>query len=282
MRILAPILGPILTADLRLLVGGLVLFPLILLIRRKRKEKLPYLFLLVLGIFNSGLPFLLYSFAALHIPGSVSSIVNSLTPVFGAVYAALWLNEGFTWRKGVGLTFGVLGVAVISSGGSFVLSPWSFAAVGACVLATNCYALSGVAIKKRALKIDPIVLAGLTQIGAGAVIFPLALVHPVSGVITGKTVILVFLFGALCSGLAYVFYYRLITDEGPTKALSVTFLIPLFGILWGRLFLGEPLKPATVAGMVIILSGTYLVVFQGRSPSGKEREMIEKRRNHGR
>jgi drug/metabolite transporter (DMT)-like permease len=263
-RILAPVLGPFLTADLRLLVGGAVLLPFVWVILRKDRRKLPLGFLLVLGIFNSGIPFLLYSFAALHIPGSVSSITNSLTPVFTALYAAIWLGEAFTFRKGMGLVLGVTGVALISAGGSFVLTPWSLLAVLAGVGATNFYALSGVAIKRRGLKIHPIVMAGMTQFAAGVAILPVSLAFPVPGPVTGGTIIMVLAFGSLCSGLAYVIYFRLIAQEGPTRALSVTFLIPVFGVFWGNLFLKETIDVFTILGMAVILTGTYLVVAPGR------------------
>ncbi len=268
-RILSPVLGPVLTADLRLLVGGAVLIPFVWGILAKDRRKLPLGFLLVLGIFNSGIPFLLYSFAALHIPGSVSSITNSLTPVFTAVYAAFWLGEAFTRRKGAGLILGVAGVAVISAGGAFIMSPLSLLAILAGVGATNFYALSGVAIKKKGLSIHPIVMAGVTQIAAGAVIFPASLAFPVPGPVTGGTAVLVFAFGALCSGLAYVIYFRLIAQEGPTRALSVTFLIPVFGVIWGNLFLEETIDFFTLLGMAVILTGTYLVVAPGRRTLSK-------------
>jgi drug/metabolite transporter (DMT)-like permease len=263
MRHLAPIFGAVLTADMRILVGGGVLCLFLVLFGVRLDWKKYWREYTFIGLLNSGAPFLFYSFAALHIPGSVSAIVNSLAPVFGAVFSALWLDDRLTLRKVFGLAAGVAGVGILTTGGSIDGSLMSYLAVGACVLATVCYGLAGVYVKRRAAAIRPRVLAATSQVIAGLIIFPFAFAAPPAGPVTAGAVAILVAFGVLCSGLAYLIYYKLIREDGPTRALTVSFIIPVFGMLFGRLFLRESLTWSMLAGVIVILTGTGLVVLPG-------------------
>jgi drug/metabolite transporter (DMT)-like permease len=263
MRHLAPIFGVVLTADLRILIGGGVLCLFLLLFRVRldwKKYRREYT---VIGLLNSGLPFLFYSFAALHIPGAVSAIVNSLAPVFGALFAAFWLGDRLSVRKVSGLAAGVAGVSILTTGGAIEGSLMSYLALGACVLATVCYGLSGVYIKRRAAGIRPRALTAASQVIAGTIILPFAFAAPPAGPVTPAAVGILVAFGVLCSGLAYLIYYKLIREDGPTRALTVSFIIPVFGMLFGRLFLAESLTWSMLLGVIVILTGTGLVVLPG-------------------
>jgi drug/metabolite transporter (DMT)-like permease len=133
-------------------------------------------------------------------------------------------------------------------------------AILGCLLAPACYGLAGVYIKKRASTIKPMAIAGGSQLLGGLALMPFLLVAPPSaGRITMPVVLLVVLFAVLCSALAYLIYYRLIADIGPTKALTVTFLIPVFAMAWGLLFLRERITLSMAGGAAIILVGTFLV-----------------------
>jgi len=133
---------------------------------------------IVIGIVNSGLPFLLFSFAALYVPASVESVLNALSPLFGAIFSALWLAEALTARKVIGLVIGASGVAAITSFGALPASPMLAPAIIACVLATACYGLGGVYIKKRAADLAPKAMAAGSQFAAGILILPLAAAFP--------------------------------------------------------------------------------------------------------
>jgi drug/metabolite transporter (DMT)-like permease len=263
MRYLAPIFGAVLTADMRILIGGSVLSLMLILFGIRLDWRKHWRRYTVIGLLNSGAPFLLYSFAALHIPGSVSSIINSLAPVFGALFSALWLGDRLSLRKVSGLAAGVAGVSVITSADTIERTLSSYLAVGACVLATVCYGLAGVYIKRKAAGIRPRVLAATSQVIAGFIILPFAFVAPPAAPVTARAVAILAAFGVLCSGLAYLIYYKLIRDDGPTRALTVSFIIPVFGILFGRLFLAESLTWSMALGVVIVLTGTGLVVLPG-------------------
>lgn len=223
---------------------------------------------LFMGLFNSAIPFVLYSAAALVLPASLEAIFNSMSPMFGAFFAALWLRESLSVRKVTGLALGVAGVAMASSFGKFAVSMESAAALFGCLLAPACYGLAGVYLRKRASEVKPMAIAGGSQLLGGAALIPFVLISPPQLSEVSPTVALTaVVFAILCSAVAYLIYYRLIADIGPTKALTVTFLIPVFAMLWGAVFLHESITGSMVAGAVLILTGTLLVTARARRAS---------------
>jgi len=259
MRIIAPIIGPILTASLRTLVAGLFLVIIFKCSNYKLYWRRDYKQLLIIGIVNSSIPFFLYAYAALYIPASLSSIMNSMAPMFGALLSAVFLIEALSIRKGIGLVLGVVGVTIISSYNNAGTDVSYFLSIGACVLAAFCYGLSSIYIRLKASHIEPKAIAAGSQVFAGLALLPFALINPVPFQLTFKLSLIVLVFAIVCSALAYLIYYDLIKEVGPTNALTVTFLIPIFSILWGYLLLNEPINLSIIIGGCVILIGTYLV-----------------------
>jgi drug/metabolite transporter (DMT)-like permease len=269
MRVLAPLIGPVATADLRMLVAGIVLVAGFLAARFRAGWREHWSRFLAIGLLNSAVPFLLFSVAALVLPPSMEAIFNAMAPMFAAVLAAIWLGEPLTARKGAGLVLGVAGVVLMSSLGGLPAGTRTVLAVGACLLAPLCYAFAGVYIRKRASGIRPLAIAGGSQILGGAALLPFLIAAPPPlAALTPRLALLVAAFALLCSAAAYLIYYRLIADVGPTKALTVTFLIPAFAMLWQLLILGEPVTGFMLAGAAAVLAGTFLVA-AGR-PSGRD------------
>jgi drug/metabolite transporter (DMT)-like permease len=259
MRWLAPRIGPVATADFRVLIAGLFLVALFAIMRFDLKWKERWKRYLVIGLLNSGIPFLLYSFAALSLPSSVEVVLNALSPSFAAIFGAIWLGEKLTVRKAAGIVLGLGGVVLVSGLGTGGSPMASLLAVLACVAATACYGLAGVYLKKRAKDIEPRAIAAASQLFAGIVLLPAVLVSPPSPPVKGATVLVVIVFALLCSAVAYLIYYRLIASIGPTKALTVTFLMPMFGFIWGSVFLGEAISLRMIGGAALILCGTFMV-----------------------
>jgi drug/metabolite transporter (DMT)-like permease len=259
-RVLAPTLGPILTAATRVLIAGIVL---VIYCRATgfsadlRRYGRQYV---VIGVVNSTLPFVLYAFAALHIPASYSVILNSTTPLFTALLAVPLLGERLTWAKIAGLLAGAAGVALVSRAGPVVPDVWFAAAVAACLAATLCYAVSSIYMKKHAVGAKPLAIAGWSQVFAGLVLLPVVPFAPAPGAITPLVVANVLGLALVCSSIAYVLYYRLIADVGPTRALTVAFLMPAFGMVWGALFLDETITWPMIAGCALIIGGTSAVL----------------------
>lgn len=267
-RVLAPAIGPVATADLRILIAGIVLTAWLAATGLDFEWRRFWPTYLAIGVLNSAVPFLLYAYAALHIPAGHSAILNATAPLFGALLAPFWLGERLTRRRLTGLALGIAGVALLglrpSPGPSGALLPPHTLAIGACLLAALCYAIAGIYVRRRAHAAKPLAIAGASQLLAGLALLPALAVAPPATAFTPALVANLLGLAILCGAIAYVLYYRLIASAGPTRALTVTFLIPLFGMLWAALFLGEAVTLPMAAGCALIVGGTWLVVRERR------------------
>jgi len=267
MRVLAPRLGPFGTASARLLIAGaaLVLYFTATGFRLRWRER--WRRYLAIGALNSAIPFALYSYAALYLPSSVEVVVNALAPAFGALFGAIWLGERLGARKALGMALGIAGVVLVSGLWNGSLPAGSAPALAACVLAPAFYGLAGVFIKKRGGGIEPRALAAGSQLLAGLALLPGLALAPPPGPVDAGIALLTVLFALLCSAVAYLIYYRLIDSAGPTKALTVTFLMPAFGFVWGSVFLGEEITATMAFGAIAIIAGTALVAVGPSRPA---------------
>jgi drug/metabolite transporter (DMT)-like permease len=259
MRVAAPVLGPAVTADARVLLAGIALalwFRATGFDPQWRRHWRGYA---AVGVVNSGVPFFCYAFAAMHIPASLSAILNSTAPMFGAAAGALWLGERITARKALGLAAGIAGVALVSQPGGLAAGGLFGWAVAACLVACLCYGLAGVLIRRLAPEAPPRGMAAGSQLAAGIFLLPVVPLWPPLAAPGALVLANVLALALLSSAVAYVIYFRLIASVGATRALTVTFLIPLFGVFWGWLFLGETLPASALAGGALILAGTALV-----------------------
>lgn len=260
LRVVAPALGPIVTADLRVLIawGALTIYFRAIGIdvewRRFWKQYL------VIGLFNAALPFFLFAFAALHIPASYSAILNATSPFFAALFAGLWLGEKISVVKCSGFLFGIAGVGLVTGIGSGDAGNSARWAMAACLLASVSYGFVGVYVKKFSAAANPRAIAAGSQLMAALLLLPFAALQPPPGPVTAFIAVNMILFALLSSGLAFLLYYRLIADIGPTKALTVTFLMPVFTMFWAALFLEETVTAVMILGCALILAGTALVV----------------------
>jgi len=258
-RITAPVLGPVATADLRLLIGGLALAGWFAAIRFDPQWRRWWVQYLIVGLLTSGLPFLLFAYAAVTMTAGLLSVVNATSPMWGAVMAATLLGERLTGRRAVGFALGVAGVALVTRpepGATFEILP-----VAAALAAPLCYGIAGPYLKRWAAAAPARGMALGTQLTSGLALLPLNVLWPPpmtapSPLIIGSVLML----GVVCSAIAYLLYFRLINDIGPTGALTVTYLVPIFGVAWGVIFLGEPITHGMLAGGGLVIAGTVLVL----------------------
>jgi len=260
LRVVAPVFGPIVTADLRVLIawGALTIYfraaGIDVAWRRFWRQYF------VIGAFNAALPFFLFAFAALHIPASYSAILNATSPFFGALFAGIWLGERITVLKSFGFVFGIAGVGLVTGVAPDAMNSVATWAMAACLLASVSYGFVSVYTKSFAAVMNPRAIAGASQLMAGLLLLPFTPLAPPPGPVTPFIALNMILFALLSSGLAFLLYYRLIADVGPTKALTVTFLMPAFTMLWAALFLAETITMVMILGCALILAGTALVV----------------------
>jgi len=215
-----------------------------------------------LGMLNSGIPFACYAFALMSITTGLSSLINATVPLFGALVAWLWLKDRPHGLKILGLLIGFVGVAMLAWGkasfkpdASGLSSGW---AVVACLVACLCYGLAASYTRRYLGGVSSLVVATGSQMGATlGLALPTWWFWPTTTPsMTAWLALLVV--GVVCTGIAYVLYFRLIEKMGASTSLTVTFLIPVFAILYGALFLGEAVTSWMLLCGAIILGGTAL------------------------
>lgn len=263
-RVLAPVIGPVPTAASRVLLGGFALVAYAVATGRDAQLRRFWVAYVIVGAVNSAVPFVLFGFAALHLPASYLGILNSVTPLFGALLASVWLEERLTPAKLVALACGCAGVALVSGAGPVKPDAMFGWAVAASLVAAFCYAAAGIYLRRKAAAAPALAVAGWSQLAAAAVLAPVVLAGtplPIGAVARDPMLVAdVLALALLCSAVAYLLYYRLMQDVGPTRTLTVTFLIPLFGMLWGALFLHETISLAMITGCALIITGTFSVL----------------------
>jgi drug/metabolite transporter (DMT)-like permease len=263
------VLGALWTAEIRVAVAGAAMLLFAAATGRALRFRTNWKQYLVIGTLNSALPFALFSYAALTLPAGYSAIVNATSPLWGALIGAMVLGEQMTVRKTAGLFIGVVGVAFLVRLGPAEFTPQMMLAALACVGAAICYGIAGAYSKKSSAGIAPQLMATGSQLGAALVLLPFLPLSPIRGEVTAFIVVIACALALLCSAVAYLIYFRLIADLGPSKALTVTFLIPLFALLWGALFLHEAINLNTVIGCALVVVATWLVVFQASAAPAK-------------
>lgn len=222
----------------------------------------------VLGIVNSALPFLCFGYAAQTFTASLLSIFNATTPIYAGLLGAFWLKQRVSGLGWLGMAVGVAGVALIGVEGFAVKNDNVAGALVACFIAPLSYAYASLYATRHSDSVDPLDNAhGSLWMGA-FLLMPLALAspEPLRDPAWMDWLAMVLL-GLACTSLAYVLFFRLMVEIGPVKALSVTFLIPLFGVFWGWLFLGEQVTAVMLAGGAMVLTGSALIHVKKRSPS---------------
>ena len=269
-RIAVPTLGPAWLVGIRIGSGALFLLVAALVLRRalagsgRTADNLRHY--LVLGFFNTGLPFLLFAYAATTLTASLLSILNSTAPIWGALIGAAMTQSLPSARVLAGLAAGTAGVALLVAKDASAAQAATALPVLAALAAPFCYGLASHYARLKTTHLEPMAVAHGSMWGALACLVPVLLAADVPATPGPGVAFSALALGVLCTGLAYLMYFRLVKNVGATSALTVTFLIPLFGILWGVLFLDEPFGPSVLAGGAAVLVGTALVT--GFNPVG--------------
>jgi len=262
MRLGAAEFGALPTAGLRVAMAALFLLPVLLLKGEWPALRQYWRVVLPAGLLNSAIPFSLFAWAVVHVPTGLASILNATVPLFGALVAWLWLGERINLLRCIGLALGFLGVALLAwyaptevEGGAAASSIW---AIGACLLAAVFYAVAASYARRYLLGIPALATAAGSQCGAAlGLMVPTVLYWPANmpGVRAWAAVLAL---AVLCTGIAYILYFRIIARAGPSRALAVTFLAPVFAVFYGAVLLGETVTPWTLGCGVVIVCGTLL------------------------
>jgi len=256
MRVSAKDFGPFALVEIRLALGALILVPFLWRARSQFTGAL-WLRLAAIAAINSAIPFTLFAWGAERAPAGIGAITNAMAVPFTAMVAFLFFGEQIGVRRAWGLVLGFIGVVVLASGrtggGTTV---WPAALAGA--TAALCYGFGGNLLRRYLVGIPASAVASASLICASALVAPVAIVTWPHHSIPTISWVSAALLGVLCTGLAYVLYFRLIHRIGAPRAATVTYIIPLFGVVWAWMLLGEGLTPSMALAGALILSGVAL------------------------
>lgn len=260
MRIAAPVFGPILTTFGRAALGALSLY---LFARHSgidfqwRKNAKTYF---IIGVTNTAIPFSLFAWSALYIPSAYMATMNSLAPIFTAVFGFLLLSERLSQLRIFAFILGLFGVAVLVGIGPITVTPLVIGGVLAGMGAAINYGFAATYTRMHAKEIPSLATAAGSQFAAALALLPFALPSVPHAVTHGTTsaVWAVVILGVVCTGIAYGLFFHLIASEGASKAVTVTFLVPATASIWAWLLLGEPITTGIISGIAIVLIATAM------------------------
>jgi len=258
MRIAGPEFGAFALVEVRVLIAALVLLPMLYAKGQFGELTDNWATLGILGVHNTALPFFLLTWATLFLSAGIAGILNATAPIFAAIIAWAWLGEKLTIGRTAGLLVGTVGVWLLvrdkvgASMGDTTLAV--IAALGGSFL----YGVGGNFTRRYARHVKPLAIAAGSQLGAAVVLLPIAVVTWPDSAISTTAWAAAITMGLFSTALAYILYFRLIANTGPTNAITVTYLIPLFAMLLGALVIDEPITSSMIVGCAVILLGTAL------------------------
>ncbi|CAH1522248.1 Permease of the drug/metabolite transporter (DMT) superfamily [Vibrio owensii] len=271
MRVAANTFGPAYLIEFRVGFAAIALLLISIYLKNKLSFTAHTKHFFIIGLFNTAAPFLFFAYAAQTLNASTLSILNSTAPIWGALIGFIWYRSPLTKNAILGMAIGVTGVAVLVGWSAVKIGEEAILPIIASLLAACSYGIA-TNYTKNAPQIPAFNNAHGSMWAAVIWVLPLLPFLPMRAEPTSIEWSSVVALGVVCTGLAYLLYFRLVSEVGPASALSVTFLIPVFGILWGYLILDEPIGFNTIIGTILVLSGTMLVT--GFSPAA----MLAKRK----
>ena len=266
----SPVLGPWVVAGMRCVLAAIVLSLLMFALREKWPPRATWPRLALLSVLTVVTPFVLFNLAALVIPAGYSSVLNATSPLFGVLGAAAVGEEKLTGRRLIGCALGFSGVALLVQLGPVAVTlPVVWAALG-CLAAAASYGFGAILMKRATQSHEPLPASAAVHVAAaGILLLPMGVAAP-SAHITTAAVLAVAMIGIVTSGLMYWVSMRLMREIPASAATSAAFMIPLFGVTWGAIFLGEAVTLSMLPGCLLVLAATALITgfnpFKGAPP----------------
>jgi drug/metabolite transporter (DMT)-like permease len=267
MRYAVPSMGALLLIEVRVILAGLALLAFVLATGGHlgwRRHWRAYFFVGAVGL---ALPFTLIAQAVTVIDASTAAILNALSPLFASVVAAIWIRDPVTPSKAAGIALCLAGTAVLVGWTPVPMTGRELFAAALSIAATALYGYTIVFTKVHLRHANPLGTAAGTLLMAALAMLPFTPVSRDFSAIPAGAWLAAAGLALVSTTVAFIFYYRLIADVGPVKAITVTLLVPVFGMFWGVVFLGEPLTAGRLAGCAIILAGCSLILGLVRLPT---------------
>lgn len=260
MRYAVPHLGAVLMIEMRVAIAGVALAALIYATRGAIGWREHWRAFAFVGAVGMALPFVLIAQALTAIDASTAAILNALSPLFASIVAAVWIRDPVTPAKASGIVLCIVGTAALVGWTPTAMTSRELVAAAMSVAATALYGYTIVFTKVKLRTASPMGTSAGTLLMAALALLPFAPTDRDLSTVPALAWLAVLALAIVSTTFAYILYYRLIADVGPVKAITVTLLVPIFGMLWGVFFLGEPLTPGRIAGCAIILAGCSLIL----------------------
>ncbi len=255
-KVATPEFGPLLLVNSRLYLAGFIFIPFLLQKKYRKLFRSHFPGILVLSVSNNALPFFLFSYASLGADSNILAILNGTTAFMTTLLALIWIGEKINFFQVVGLICGFLGILILVNP---VNSSTTIMAGLSCVLGAFCYSFSGVFIQKVGKNLNTFVLIGWSLFFGALIMTPITLNYLPEVMPSQLGILSMLWLGVVSTGIAYIAYVRLIKNIGAIKTSSVTYLIPVFGIIWGNVFLSEEITFLILIGFIFIMLGLYLI-----------------------
>ena len=253
-KISAVVFGPILLVTLRLLIAGLVFMPFLLRESKRQLFKPYFPSILIIAIVSNAIPFSMFAYASLSATSNMLGILNGTTAFLTTVIAYFWLKEFVTSKQIIGLILGFIGVLILvnPSNGST-----TFIASMCAMIGSLCYAFNAVYLQKYHSNSDKIVLIGWSMLFGGFFMIPLAAFNLPNAMPDINSILALLWLAVISTGLGYLAYVRLIDKIGAVKTATLTYLLPVFSIIWGAIFLQEEITFIILGGFIFVMMGMY-------------------------
>ncbi len=261
MKEAVPGFGVFALVEFRAIGATLCLLPLVFFKQQQSDLVKHWKKLLIVGLLNTAIPFSLFNYAMYYLDAGLAAILNATAPMFGVVVAWLYLKEKISYSGVIGILLGFVGVIIISvDPASSSKTSWlqSLLPILAALGAAICYAIAASYLKRHLSDAKPFAVAAGSQIASIVLLFPLAITHLPAEMPSVNAWFSAIVLAVFCTGLAYVMYFDLIDKIGPSKAITVGYLLPFFGIMWGVTVLGETLTLKQVIGSGCVIAGVLL------------------------
>lgn len=258
MRTAAPEFVPIMLITLRTAIAALCLLPFLFNAQSKLQLRTYWRPILFVGLVNTAIPFCLFSYSLLHIGAGYASVLNACAPMFGALVGFVWLKDNITGIAIFGLVLGFVGVVILSLAHQAAFAQASLLPVMAALLATFLYGVAACFAKRYLQGVKAFVVVGGSQCFAALCLFPVSLFFWPSTMPSMTSWLHLMILGVLCTAIAYIMYFRLIANVGAANAITVAYLVPVFGVFWAMIFLHERLSLGMWIGAGLVLAGVCL------------------------
>jgi len=263
-KISAVVFGPILLVTLRLLIAGIVFLPFLLRESKRQLFKPYFPSILIIAIVSNSIPFSMFAFASLGATSNMLGILNGTTAFLTTVIAYFWLKESVTLKQMIGLLLGFIGVLILvnPSNGST-----TFIASMCAMIGSLCYAFNAVYLQKHHSNSDKIVLIGWSMLFGGLLMIPLAFFNLPNEIPDINSILALLWLAVISTGLGYLAYVRLIDKIGAVKTATLTYLLPVFSIIWGAIFLQEKITLIILGGFIFVMMGMYFANSSNKTKS---------------